>query len=702
MMVRTVSETLGAGVMLTGRKRAWVLIKRLPTDSARSDIWLAHAAEDASEHVVIKLSIDPAGRRLVRREIHRLDSLRDSLLESSNIIKPLDDCPHPDAEVPWFAMAIAEYGSLAHTYATRQARPLRELLGFALAVVYGLLLTEVVHRDLNPTNLLIYRQGGGMQLRITGWGRSIVHGAPQTQTLLIPAASGFVAPQALLTAEDADVRDDLFSVGAILWWGCTGSAPEIRLDGGLSDGRPSYAISGVLPALNAMYPQVPASLATVVAQLLSINRGDRSPALEGRSNYLRWIRDQLHRSDEEVKSFERRSGSAVAVGPAALQLTAPPAIAALPRRSAVGETTQREGVASAHRPSERRVSTTDTGREASSEQESGRRLPTGRSDADAHVASRRAEPAQSVGRAPTPPPVAPTQDERMRWREQRKQVIPAAARRPASTLAPRQSSQLVWALIASAFAIEVVMAPLVFQPAGALSGPLVMFGALAFAAATAWLDALISARFGVLPIAIAQMPTISTRALLAARITAAVLVGVFAGQALMIRVLDADLAALSVSRARPTQVRSEASLSSLRQLEARRAQERSGYERELGLLRTETTRLRSEIKSGSAAGAQAAQRRVQTALETKRELLESHAANESKFAAERAAVVHELDATRADLGVGEGRVQLLYRFLQSHVATIVLFVFIVLLLIATECAPSTLAVLTRRRDLIRF
>jgi hypothetical protein len=256
----------------------------------------------------------------------------------------------------------------------------------------------------------------------------------------------------------------------------------------------------------------------------------------------------------------------------------------------------------------------------------------------------------------------------------------------------------MWSSIVAAFAVEVAAGLLIFRPAGAFSGPLVMLGALTFAIAMGSLDALIAARSGIFVSATARGSKLSTSSLLAARVTAAVLVGVFAGQAVMVRVLDTDLTALSASQQRPARARSDALHSSLLELDSRRTKARSAFESEAATLSGEAARLSSAIKSDPTTVSQTTEQRLQGVLKSNAELLASHSVSEATLAAKRASIVGEIASANANLSESrKGRVQLLYRFLQQHSAAILLYVVVLLMIAAIQLTPSALVVLERRR-----
>jgi hypothetical protein len=441
-----------------------------------------------------------------------------------------------------------------------------------------------------------------------------------------------------------------------------------------------------------LYPAIPTSVVELIEQLLSASREERSPPLDGRSHYLRWLRDQLEQGHADVLRVEERSSAPVAIGPAAIAL-APQMQASSPQLPA--ET--RDRLAGIEEPAGRspvRHKAVTSGGHGSLTAAKAQRPET------TDVSSARA-PVPPVARADTVKERALRQSRelsaeaageadaaRERWRRQRMEDVAPAGNHIGSTHRLRQRRRLVWSSMAVAFAVDIAVWPLIFQPGGALSGLLVMLAALTFAMAMGWLNVLIAARLDIsLPLPpLLRGPKLSLPALLVARVIVAILVAVLAGQALMVRVLAPDLSA-------PIKVQSDALHVSLRQLNDRRAKEGSEFKSEVAILRAEADRLAAEVKANPTSVSQTTEQRLQAVLKTRTELLASHSRSEAALLTQSASVARQIAAAETKLSEGRGRVQLLYRFVQRHFAAIVLYVLMILWIGAIELVPSALAAL---------
>ncbi|MEU3302621.1 serine/threonine-protein kinase [Streptomyces sp. NPDC006678] len=131
----------------------------------------------------------------------------------------------PDAPVPWVAtgyvagpalsQAVMEHGALPeHTVRTLGAG-----LAEALAAVHAL---DLVHRDVKPSNVLLALDGP--RLIDFGIARAVDGTASLTTTGVSVGSPGYMAPEQIL-GQGVDGAADVFSLGAVLAYAATGTAP---------------------------------------------------------------------------------------------------------------------------------------------------------------------------------------------------------------------------------------------------------------------------------------------------------------------------------------------------------------------------------------------------------------------------------------------------------------------------------------------
>src|SRR5262249_20716461 len=118
---------------------------------------------------------------------------------------------------------------LAAVVRERGPLPVAEAVGYALQAARGLAYAHgigVVHRDLKPANLLLTKEGV-VQLSDLGLARFCNEG-PQADVTLRGECLGtpeFMPPEQAEDASRADVRSDLYSLGATLFFLLTGQLP---------------------------------------------------------------------------------------------------------------------------------------------------------------------------------------------------------------------------------------------------------------------------------------------------------------------------------------------------------------------------------------------------------------------------------------------------------------------------------------------
>jgi hypothetical protein len=135
-------------------------------------------------------------------------------------------------------------------------------IGLAVAHERGL-----IHRDVKPSNIWLEARGEGGRVKILDFGlaRSVAGDANLTRSGAILGTPAYMAPEQA-RGQPVDHRADLFSLGCVLYRGCTGQPPF----------RGADAIATLMavaeqtpPPPQQLNPQVPAGLAALIMQLLA-------------------------------------------------------------------------------------------------------------------------------------------------------------------------------------------------------------------------------------------------------------------------------------------------------------------------------------------------------------------------------------------------------------------------------------------------
>ena len=184
-----------------------------------------------------------------------------------------------DEGEPWLAMEWLEGVSLSDRLRA-EAAPLTigEVLGCAVAVTGGLVAAHsagIIHRDLKPSNLFLV--GGRIESpKILDFGvarlRSGDGAAELTQTGQAIGTPGYMAPEQIRGAKDADARADLFSLGCVIYRMLT-ERPAFEGDDVLSV-IAKLALTPPTP-LEELVPRAPRALATLVHRLMAKSPEER-------------------------------------------------------------------------------------------------------------------------------------------------------------------------------------------------------------------------------------------------------------------------------------------------------------------------------------------------------------------------------------------------------------------------------------------
>ncbi|MGW0854428.1 serine/threonine-protein kinase [Streptomyces sp. NPDC002690] len=131
----------------------------------------------------------------------------------------------PDAPVPWVATGYVAGPSLAQAVTRHGALPERAVrtLGGGLAEALGAVHEQgIIHRDVKPSNVLLSLDGP--RLIDFGIARAIGATVSLTSTGVSVGSPGYMAPEQIRGA-DISGAADVFSLGAVLAYAATGSAP---------------------------------------------------------------------------------------------------------------------------------------------------------------------------------------------------------------------------------------------------------------------------------------------------------------------------------------------------------------------------------------------------------------------------------------------------------------------------------------------
>jgi eukaryotic-like serine/threonine-protein kinase len=176
---------------------------------------------------------------------------------------------------PVIAMELAPSGTLKDLVVPGTPMPPAQAVDAILEVVAGLeaaALLGILHRDIKPSNCFVAADGrvlvGDFGLSIATLAR--VEGSGEAPGMIM-GTPGFASPEQL-RGDRLDVRSDIYSVGATIYYLLTGKAPFDDPDFKTTMTR---VATEAPPALTVSRPDLPSRLGSVVAKCLAKKPGDR-------------------------------------------------------------------------------------------------------------------------------------------------------------------------------------------------------------------------------------------------------------------------------------------------------------------------------------------------------------------------------------------------------------------------------------------
>ncbi|MBX2801816.1 MAG: protein kinase [Myxococcales bacterium] len=204
-----------------------------------ADVWLAHYDGDSSVPVAIKVLSEQATQKDEFDKRFGDEVRAVAALDHPGVVMVLDhgriDARSADPSQGivegtfWLAMEYASRGTLSHL---RSALPWRMLKPVLMALLEGLAHAHahgVIHRDLKPANVLCAgKMDARPGIKLTDFGIAWA-GETNPESNRIVGTPAYMAPEQIR----GDWRHfgpwtDLYSLGCLVWWLCTGRAPYSR------------------------------------------------------------------------------------------------------------------------------------------------------------------------------------------------------------------------------------------------------------------------------------------------------------------------------------------------------------------------------------------------------------------------------------------------------------------------------------------
>ncbi len=199
-------------------------------------------------------------------------------LRSPHVIRVTDVDQLPDGR-PYLVMELL-VGEALQQKLEREKRFSREFaVDMGLQILLGLECAHalgVVHRDLKPDNVFLSTEGVGQIAKILDFGIAKVKASPEFQSLTRPGmvmgTPQYMAPEQAFSADQVDVRSDLYSVGVMLYEMLSGALPA---KGSVPLAVAQQVIAGQVVPLQELCAGLPQGLLNLIARAMAPDRNGR-------------------------------------------------------------------------------------------------------------------------------------------------------------------------------------------------------------------------------------------------------------------------------------------------------------------------------------------------------------------------------------------------------------------------------------------
>ncbi len=183
-----------------------------------------------------------------------------------------------EAGRPYIVMELMPGATLQDLVRRQGPLPLEEAIAKILDVIEGLQAAhrlEVIHRDVKPSNCFL-EADGRVKVGDFGLAKSLVQAGTLTRTGAFVGTLFFASPEQI-RGEPVDLRTDVYSVAATLYFLLTGQAP---FQGGDPAAALARIVSDPAPSLRNLRPGLSTALDRVIARGLERDLDKRWPDLE--------------------------------------------------------------------------------------------------------------------------------------------------------------------------------------------------------------------------------------------------------------------------------------------------------------------------------------------------------------------------------------------------------------------------------------
>jgi serine/threonine protein kinase len=274
---------LGEEGELGARWGPFRLLKKLG-EGGMSEVFLAHQSSEVERSSAV--AIKRMHARFTQSQRHRASFQREAELAMGimhpNVVRVFAVEVDPQLNVPYIEMEFVDGVELARILAVSRRANVFLPVEFAAFVTVELAAAldhihrrgrgfgqpwSIVHGDVSPRNVLVSKQG---DVKITDFGSARIS-CPDGPADTVGGTIGHASPEQA-RGEALDPRSDLFSLGTVLYALLTGVAPFAGPTRAESLRRLS---SRECPPLERLRPDVPRTLAQVLAKMIAVEPNER-------------------------------------------------------------------------------------------------------------------------------------------------------------------------------------------------------------------------------------------------------------------------------------------------------------------------------------------------------------------------------------------------------------------------------------------
>jgi eukaryotic-like serine/threonine-protein kinase len=303
------------GHLLGGKYR---IVRRIGVGGMGSVYEAKHAG--LGTPVAIKVLLPQLAKVPTVADRFRREAQVSATLKSPHVIQVTDVDQLPDGR-PYLVMELLEGESLQEHLEKSTSLSREESVDIGLQILLGLECAHalgVVHRDLKPGNVFLDVRGAGRVAKLLDFGVAKVKATPEFQALTRPGmvmgTPEYMAPEQAFSADQADARSDIYSVGVMLYEMLSGALPA---EGSLPIAVAHQVMTNQVRPLRELCSGLPEGLLTLVHRAMQAERGARfESALE--------MRRALSAFAGEL-SIAGRAAASIALGPRSAPATSGPA-----------------------------------------------------------------------------------------------------------------------------------------------------------------------------------------------------------------------------------------------------------------------------------------------------------------------------------------------------------------------------------------